>query len=100
MLSCSIAIDECNQVSTPLPPLCSILLDETTSCSKTKELIVYLKLVIEGEAHGMLARLQTVRDGRSLTIFQAVQDLLRELGFEASQVVGFGSDGASAMLGR
>lgn len=57
-------------------------------------------MVIEGETHTMLCRLDSVRDGRSATIFEAVKQLLASLGLEATQIVGLGSDGASAMLGR
>jgi hypothetical protein len=78
--------------------LCSILLDETTSCSVTKELIIYLKIVVKGEAENVLLGLHQVRDGRSDTIMSSVKEVLRAKGLEADQIVGLGSDGASALM--
>jgi Domain of unknown function (DUF4371) len=78
----------------------SLLIDETTSCSNTKELIVYEKFVIDGKPATKFAALITVRSGTADDILAALKKWFKENDVSVEDIVCFGSDGASVMLGR
>lgn len=83
-----------------LPPLFSVLIDETQSCAVTKELIVYLRSVVRGKASSMFAGICQVRDGKAKTIMAALRDVLEKRAISMDQLVGFGCDGAATNLGE
>ena len=44
--------------------------------------------------------MQQIFDGTSATVFATMVEVLREFGVETRKVMGFGSDGASVMVGK
>jgi hypothetical protein len=76
------------------------MIDETTSCSNTKELIIYEKFVVDGKPVTKFAALVTVRSGTADDIMAALNKWFADNNVRLEDVVCFGSDGASVMLGR
>ena len=70
----------------------SLLCDETTDISITKQLIVYVRYALDGELRVRYFKISDLKDGTAVTIEAELLSM--------SKIVGFGSDGASVMVGR
>lgn len=77
-----------------------LLVDESTDISVHKTLIMYLRYVCHGVVTTDFIGNVRVRDGKAETLTAVIEAELLKLGINLSQVVGFGSDGASVMTGR
>ena len=78
----------------------SLMCDETTDESITKQLIVYAQYVVDGELMVRYLKIQHLRDGTAETIEQTLLAICRHASIEVCKVVGLGSDGASVMVRR
>ena len=81
-------------------PFVSLLIDESTDISTTENLIIYIKLLnyFNPETH-LLGNVH-IPNGQAATVTQIVKDILASRHVDEKKVVGFGSDGASLMIGK
>lgn len=77
----------------------SLLCDETTDVSITKQLIIYIRYVLDGDIRVRYLKICDLKDGTAATIEEALLLVCQSVGINLSKVVGFGSDGASVMVG-
>lgn len=77
----------------------SLMCDETTGVSITKQLIVYVWYVVDGELKVCYFKLQNIQDGTAETIESTLLSICQAANINPSKVIDFGSDGASAMVG-
>lgn len=80
------------------PAVC-VLVDESTDNANVKQLLVYIRYVKDGVSRTGFLGIANVNDGGAQTIFTAVTALLEEKKIRNEQVLAFGSDGASPMIG-
>ena len=76
----------------------SLLCDETTDVSITKQLIIYVRYVLEGDIRVDYLKISDLKDGTAATI-EELLSVCQFVGINLSKVVGFGCDGASVMVG-
>ncbi|XP_063806071.1 zinc finger protein 862-like [Pseudophryne corroboree] len=80
-------------------PSFSVMSDETTDVSNRKHLATAAKYIKDGEVSVSFINDTEIPDGKSETIFNALSQTIEDCGgFE--KLVGFGSDGASSMVGH
>ena len=77
----------------------SLLCDETTDVSIAKQLIIYVRYVLEGDIRVRYLKISDLKDGTAATIEEELLSVCQSVGINLSKVVGFGSDGASVMVG-
>ena len=77
-----------------------MLVDESTDITVHKTLIMYLRYVCRGVVTTDFIGNVRVPDSKAEAIAAVIEAELLKLGINLSQVVGFGSDGASVMTGR
>ena len=65
-----------------------------------KELIVYVRYVLDGELKVRYFKINDLSDGSAATIEQELLSMCQQADLSMHKVVGFGSDGASVMVGR
>ena len=82
-------------------PVFSILIDETTDIAVINEMAIYARF-IDSDAHVRTVFLKIVElaNGCAETIEAALMAYLEEQSIPLSRLVGFGSDGASVMIGK
>jgi uncharacterized protein YsxB (DUF464 family) len=81
-------------------PRFSIICDETTDISTTKQLIVYIKAITDNaNIETFFLALKELPDADANSITLKLQETLEENGLELSHCCGLGSDGASVMTG-
>ena len=76
-----------------------LMVDESVDIAVNKNLIIYIKLLIDGELKIVFGDIVKVGDGKSQTILQAIVKFMKDRGIEFSKLVGFASDGANVMIG-
>ena len=86
-------------------PYIALMADETTDISVSKELILYGRYVIptatpEKCVWSVFLHITELEDGKAGTITKAILEFLATLNIPIERVMGFGSDGASVMVGR
>jgi hypothetical protein len=78
----------------------SIMCDETTDVSITKQLIVYVRYVVASRVCTSFARVMPLSDDTAASIETALVQFCQEEQLSIKEnVMGFGSDGCSTMLG-
>ena len=77
-----------------------LMVDESVDISIHKNLIIYVKLLVDGEVKIVFGDNVSVTDGRAETILNATVKFMDDFGIEMKQLVGFASDGANVMTGR
>lgn len=81
----------------------SVLVDESTDISISKQMVVYVRVVDpEFNPHTYFLENITIDNPKSdaAVLFQAIEKCIGDKGLNINQVKGFGSDGASVMVGR
>jgi len=85
----------------------SILMDESTDISVTKKMVVYIRFMNSVESQSWLPETHflgniSIEDPKSTAdiLFKFLTDFLVSKGIPLSKVLGFGSDGASVMVGK
>ncbi|XP_078590444.1 zinc finger protein 862-like [Branchiostoma floridae x Branchiostoma japonicum] len=82
-------------------PYYSILIDETTDISVTKQLIIFGRyLTKKHEVRTSYLGILDIPDGKADTIVNKLKEFLRSIGADLTKMAGFGSDGAAVMVGR
>ena len=64
-----------------------------------KRLVLYARVLVNGEAVTKFLYNLAVEDGETETIYEAITAYLSEKSVSVSKVIGFGSDGANMMRG-
>ena len=77
-----------------------ILCDETTDVSNLKQLAVFVQYVFQGETKTSFLKIADLPNGKADTIENKLLDICRQCEIPMNKVFGFGSDGASVMVGR
>jgi hypothetical protein len=77
-----------------------VLIDEGSDITQTSQLVVYYKLVVDGKPLVVFAGVEELICGDGETVFGALLHRLKKDGISLDQLVAFGSDGASVMLGH
>ena len=78
----------------------SILCDESTDLSVNKNLIVYVRFTVDGVAETKFLGNVKMTDGTANSITKTLLQVLAQRDLKVTQMIGFGSDGASVMTGR
>lgn len=76
-----------------------LLCDETTDVSITKQLIIYCRYVMAGEVNMRYLKIKDLPNGTAETVENALVSACQEADIPLTKVMGFGSDGASVMVG-
>ena len=71
----------------------------TTDLSTTKQLIIYIKAIVNNQVQTSFLALEQLCDGSSNSIVQCLKDTMVKHGLNMSNLAALGSDGASAMVG-
>ena len=79
--------------------------DETTDIAVTKELILYARYIAPSATPqccvcSSFLRVSELSDGKADNITTSILELLTSLDLSINKVTGFGSDGASVMVGQ
>ena len=81
----------------------SVLVDESTDISVSKQMVVYVRIIDENfEPQTIFLKNITISEPRSdaQVLFNNLCSLLEQEGLSFSKLKGFGSDGAAVMVGR
>lgn len=78
----------------------SIIIDESTDISIHKNLVIYTKFLDDGVPRTAFLKLLELESATALDIEQAVVAYLQKHAIALANLTGFGSDGASVMLGN
>jgi len=81
-------------------PAVGILCDESTDVANFKQLVVFVRFVVEGKSQTSFLKIADLMDGTAGTIETALLDVFRQCEIPTSLIFSFGSDGASVMMGR
>ena len=82
-------------------PVCSVLIDETMNIAVTSQLIIYFRYLSEGKLVTSFAGIVDIQNGKADTIYKKSIEFFNEIGLKWKEKLrGFGSDGASAMIGK
>lgn len=81
-------------------PAVGILCDESTDVANLKQLVVFVRFLVEGKSHNSFLKIVDLANGTAETIERALLDICSQCEIPTSQIFGFGSDGASVMTGK
>jgi hypothetical protein len=81
-------------------PYVGVMIDEGTDINITSQLVVYYKLVVGGVPKVVFAGVEKLVAGDGETVTRALLHRMRKDGVSVKQLMSFGSDGASVMLGH
>ena len=81
-------------------PCVGILCDESTDVANIKQLVVFVKYLVKGLPKTRFLTVASLTDGKAETIEQKLLEVCQACKISLSQIAGFGSDGASVMVGR
>ena len=81
-------------------PCVGILCDESTDVANIKQLVVFVKYLVKGLPKTRFLTIASLTDGKAETIEQKLLEVCQACKISLSQIAGFGSDGASVMVGR
>lgn len=82
-------------------PVFSILIDETTDISVINEMVIYTRFITsDAQVCTVFLKIVELSNGSAETIEAALMTYLEEKSIPLSRLVGFGSDGASVMIGK
>ena len=77
----------------------SIMVDESTDVSILKQLVIYGRAVAGGKLKTRYVKIIDIDNGKAVTIVDALTSYLHSAGLHLNQMLSFGSDGASVMIG-
>ena len=85
-------------------PYIALMADETTDIEVTKELILYARYIVPSATPqhcvgSIFLWVSELSDGKADTITPSILEFLTSLDLSITKVMGFGSDGASVMVG-
>ncbi|XP_066298487.1 zinc finger protein 862-like [Branchiostoma lanceolatum] len=82
-------------------PFLGLMCDETVDISTTNELVLYCRCIDgAGKLQVKFLKVVPLKDGKALTIKNALMQHLEGKDLSLQKVAGFGSDGAACMIGR
>ena len=82
-------------------PVYSLLIDETTDIAIIKEMVIYARFInLDAQIQTAFLRIVELANGFAVTIEEALMTFLDKYSIPLSHLVGFGSDGASVMMGK
>ena len=81
-------------------PFIGLVIDESTDVAVYKKLVIYARIVINGQPFIHFVRDVNIIDGKAETIVKALEVFFAEKGLAMSKVTSLASDGASVMVGR
>ena len=76
-----------------------LMVDESTDVTITKKLVIYVKIVNQCHTKTCILANIDIVDGRAETIYDTILNWAGERNISLNRCVGFGSDGASVMVG-
>ena len=77
-----------------------IMVDESLDIATTKKLVMFCKIIHDGQIKVEFCANVDMIDGKAETIYKAIVDWLASVGVGIDKVSGFGSDGAAVMTGK
>lgn len=77
-----------------------ILCDESTDIANLKQLVIFVKYLVEGLPQTWFLKVVTLQDGKADTIEQKLVEVCQMCKISMTNILGFGSDGASVMVGK
>ncbi|XP_030758365.1 uncharacterized protein LOC115884055 [Sitophilus oryzae] len=77
----------------------SIIIDETTDVSSKKSLVIVVRYWKEGRVQDQFFDLVAVEDATSEALFNIIKNILSVNNIPFENIIGFGSDNASTMMG-
>ena len=80
-------------------PVVGLLCDESTDTSNLKQLVIFVRVLVKGEAQTHFLTISDISDGKAETIEGKLLSVCSQSGISLNKVLGFGSDGASVMTG-
>ena len=78
----------------------SLMVDESTDISVLKQLVIFGKMLIDDKPRTHYLKITELFDGKAETISKSIEQFLRDSDINQHAMSGFGSDGASVMVGR
>lgn len=81
-------------------PFIGIMLDESLDIAVNKKLVLFCKILHNGDVKIEFAANITINDGKAETVYNTILNFLNEHGIDVSKLSGLGSDGASVMMGK
>jgi len=78
----------------------SVMLDESTDVGSSHNLAVLARIVVDGSVVVRVLGVVALTGGDADSVYAALASLLAGLDLKSAVLVGFGSDGASVMLGK
>ena len=82
-------------------PVYSLLIDETTDRAIIKEMVIYVRFInLDAQIQTAFLRIVELANGFAVTIEETLMTFLDKYSIPLSHLVGFGSDGASVMIGK
>ncbi|XP_060599728.1 uncharacterized protein C17orf113-like [Ruditapes philippinarum] len=81
-------------------PYIGIMVDESLDITTTKKLVMFAKIIHNGELKLEFCANVDIVDGKAETVYKEIINWLGSVGVNVDKVSGFGSDGASVMTGR
>lgn len=80
-------------------PVAGLPCDESTDAANLKQLMIFVRLLVKGSPHTRFLKVVELQNGKADTIKEKLVDVCQESGLPLSKITGFGSDGASVMVG-
>ena len=81
-------------------PYIGIMVDESLDIATNKKLVMFCRIIHEGEVWVEFCANISIADGKAETVYNCIIQWLQDIGVNMRKVSGFGSDGASVMMGR
>jgi hypothetical protein len=82
----------------------SLMIDESTSVSNIQNLIIYIRTAVDADVHVYFLGLIPLEVATAAAIYNKLIEYLNKIGLTENivteQMIGFGSDGASCMIGE
>ena len=80
--------------------LCDILCGGSTGIASLKQLVIFAKYLVAGLPQTNFFKVVSLQDGKAETIEQKLVEVCQTCKISLTKYFGFGSDGASVMVGR
>ncbi|XP_053406543.1 uncharacterized protein C17orf113-like [Mercenaria mercenaria] len=81
-------------------PFIGIMVDESLDIATTKKLVMFCKIINNGEIRIEFCSNIDIVNGKAETVYDAIVSWLQSVGIQSDRVSGFGSDGAAVMTGK
>lgn len=81
-------------------PYIGIMVDESLDVAVTKKMVLFCKLIHNGQVKALFSANIEVKDGKADTIYNAILQFLVDVGVNVTKVSGLGTDGANVMMGK